>query len=119
MFLSPVVQAGWEKESNAIDFEKLGDLGSGILNYFEIIIIGNIGAFGHVKKMRHIKSGIIYAVKHMGKNMLKNHAMIDQIRNEIKIMYSLNHENIIKLYNHFEDDDMIYLVIEYAPGVIK
>ena len=69
--------------------------------------------------MRHIKSSLIYAVKHMSKNMLKNNAMTEQIVNEIKIMYSLHHENIIKLYNHFEDDDMIYLVIEYASGVFK
>ena len=29
-------------------------------------------------------------------------------------MYSLNHPNIIKLYNHFEDDAFVYLVLEYA-----
>lgn len=30
--------------------------------------------------------------------------MIKYIENEISIMYSLDHPNIIKLYNHFEDD---------------
>lgn len=29
LFLSPVVQAGWEKEATIDDFEKTGDLGSG------------------------------------------------------------------------------------------
>jgi serine/threonine protein kinase len=29
-------------------------------------------------------------------------------------MYQLNHPNIIKLYNHFEDDLSIYFVLEYA-----
>lgn len=29
-------------------------------------------------------------------------------------MYSLNHPHIIKLYNHFEDEVSIYLVLEYA-----
>jgi len=29
-------------------------------------------------------------------------------------MYSLNHPYIIKLYNHFEDEVSIFLVLEYA-----
>jgi len=33
---------------------------------------------------------------------------------EIKIMYKLCHQNIIKLYNHFEDDENVYLIIEFA-----
>ena len=44
--------------------------------------------------------------------------MIEQVTNEVKIMYSLNHPYILKLYNHFEDDINIYLVLEFAPNVI-
>lgn len=29
-------------------------------------------------------------------------------------MYSIDHPNIIKLYNHFEEEEYIYLVMEYA-----
>lgn len=54
----------------------------------------------------------------MKKEKLKASEMVDQIKTEIKIMYSLQHDHIIKLYNHFEDDNYIYLVIEYASGVI-
>jgi len=43
--------------------------------------------------------------------------MVEQVANEVKIMYSLNNEYIIKLYNHFEDEKNIYLVIEFASGV--
>jgi serine/threonine protein kinase len=34
---------------------------------------------------------------------------------EIKIHSFLDHENIIKLYGFFHDDDNIYLILEYAP----
>ena len=44
--------------------------------------------------------------------------MQSQILNEVKIMYSLSHENIIKLYNHFEEETTIHLVLEFAAGVI-
>lgn len=54
----------------------------------------------------------------MNKAKLKESDMVDQIKNEIKIMYSLQHDHIIKLYNHFEDDESIYLVLEYASGVL-
>ena len=54
----------------------------------------------------------------MNKQKLKSSGMIQHIKTEIKIMYSLNHDNIIKLYNHFEDDTSVYLVLEYAPGVL-
>ena len=43
--------------------------------------------------------------------------MIPQIKNEIKIMYSLDHLNIIKIFSHFEENDFIYLIIEFAEGV--
>ena len=43
--------------------------------------------------------------------------MIQQMQNEVKIMYSLNHPNILKLFNHFEDDNHVYLILEFAPGV--
>jgi len=29
-------------------------------------------------------------------------------------MYLLNHPNIIKLYNHFEDDFSMFFVLEFA-----
>jgi serine/threonine protein kinase len=37
--------------------------------------------------------------------------------NEVKIMYSLNHPYILKLYNHFEDEINIYLILEFVGGV--
>lgn len=29
-------------------------------------------------------------------------------------MYNLNHENIVKLHNHYEDDDNFYLILQYC-----
>jgi len=43
--------------------------------------------------------------------------MLEQVGNEVKIMYLLNHPYILKLYNHFEDDINISLVLEFAEGV--
>lgn len=36
--------------------------------------------------------------------------------NEVRIMYNLDHPNIIKLYNHYEEEEFIYLILECATG---
>lgn len=30
-------------------------------------------------------------------------------------MYKLNQKHIVKLHNHYEDDDSFYLILEFAP----
>ena len=35
---------------------------------------------------------------------------------EIKIHSYLNHQNIIKLYGVFHDDEKVYMILEYAAG---
>lgn len=102
IMLSPTVQGGVDRELTTNDFEILGNLG--------------IGAFGKVYKVKNKRNKLIYAIKQISKKQIKAQKMVSQINNEIRIMYSVNHENIIKLFTHFEEDDYIYLVIEYAPG---
>ena len=50
----------------------------------------------------------------MKKDDIIQQNMIDQINKEIEIMYKLDHPNIIKLYSHFEDDEDLCLIMEYA-----
>ena len=76
-----------------------------------------LGAFGVVKKVTHKKTNITYAIKIVEKAMLKKTNMVEQMANEVKIMYSLNHPYILKLYNHFEDEINIYLILEFVGGV--
>ena len=45
--------------------------------------------------------------------------MMSYMQNEIKIMYSLNHKHILKMFNHYEDNKDIVLVLEVATGVKK
>ena len=36
------------------------------------------------------------------------------MRLEVDIQYKLDHKNILKLHDHFEDNINIYLVLEYC-----
>lgn len=42
--------------------------------------------------------------------------MISQLNNEIKISRQLDHPNIIKLYDTFDNGEDIYLVLELAQN---
>ena len=102
LFLSPTVRTGLERECNKNDFYREGD------SY-----IGK-GAFGEVWKVSQKMTGKIYVIKVMDKSAIKEQRLIDQINREIEIMYKLNHPHVIRLINHFEDDEKFYLIMPYA-----
>ncbi len=103
LFLSPSVASGHEREPKKEDFEALSGNTIGT------------GGFGKVYKVRHKVSQNVYAIKVINKSKIIESDLCGQIRLEVRIMYSLNHEHIVKLYNHFEDDEHFYLVLEYMP----
>lgn len=102
--LSPLVNEGIERECNKDDFEALDDKALGK------------GGFGQVWKVRNKNNGNIYAIKVINKNYIQKENMTEQINREIDIMYSTDHPNIIKLFNHYEDDDNFYLIMELAKN---
>ena len=73
-----------------------------------------VGGFGRVYKVRHKVSKNVYAIKVVNKQKILENELITQMKLEIMIMYKLDHEHIIKLYNHFEDDDNFYLIMQFA-----
>ena len=73
------------------------------------------GRFAEVKLARHKKTGYLVALKKISKMDLRLSRCERLVINEILIHLSLEHENIIKLYNYFQHgEDDIYLVLEAA-----
>jgi len=85
------------------------------LEDFEISKEIGKGKFGHVYLARERQSKFVVALKVIHKRFI-NANMIDQLRREIEIHAHLRHENILRLYGYFHDQDRVYLVLEYAPG---
>ena len=52
----------------------------------------------------------------MKKIRKNNREGVALIKKEIKIMYSIDHKNIVKLYNHFEDENAVYLLMELCTN---
>uniref|UniRef100_A0A7S4QYK2 Calcium-dependent protein kinase 1 n=1 Tax=Alexandrium monilatum TaxID=311494 RepID=A0A7S4QYK2_9DINO len=70
------------------------------------------GSYGCVTKGTHKHSNLNRAIKSISKNQ-KN---VDRFRQEIQIMKIMDHPNICKLFESFEDARNLYLVMELCVG---
>jgi len=96
----------FEKFSKQTDYKK---------KYEYIQMLGS-GSFGKVRLYvdRQCKT-LRYAIKTLKKDFLNKH-MIDSIEREVDILRSLDHPNIVKYFETYEDDHFIHIVMEYIPG---
>ena len=73
------------------------------------------GSFGKVYKARRKNTGFTVAMKFITKHG-KSEKDIKNLRQEIKILRNLNHENIILMFDAFETEREFCVVTEYAQG---
>lgn len=77
-------------------------------------ILGS-GSFGTVKKATHRSSFVQRAVKIIHKRKAST-SLVDRIREEIAILMKLDHPNILKIFEYFEDSENLYIIMEYLEG---
>ena len=70
------------------------------------------GAFGKVFKVQYVKTGKLYALKSLDLLQIEKLKLQEQLKNEIKILSSCDHINIIKLFCVFQDKKSLNLVME-------
>lgn len=73
-----------------------------------------VGGYGKVYKVLCKKTKLKRAIKIMEKTKLYLNNSRHLILNEINTLKKMDHPKIIKLYDVFEDNQMIYLVMEYC-----
>jgi serine/threonine protein kinase len=73
------------------------------------------GAFGAVRTAKHRITGEIVAVKSIPKTDLPSKAVHDAIK-EAKLMKSMEHPNIVRCIDFFNDRDQLHIVMEYLRG---
>ena len=86
-----------------------------IRNYESISIIGR-GAFGEVHVCREKKTDSIVAIKKIKKDVLILKNQIIHIRNEQLFMSNVKSPWIVDLKASFQEDDYLYLVMEFCQG---
>ncbi|XP_053728634.1 MAP/microtubule affinity-regulating kinase 4 isoform X1 [Synchiropus splendidus] len=83
-------------------------------NYRLLKTIGK-GNFAKVKLARHILTGREVAIKIIDKTQL-NPTSLQKLFREVRIMKTLNHPNIVQLFEVIETEKTLYLIMEYASG---
>ncbi|KTF95149.1 hypothetical protein cypCar_00034292 [Cyprinus carpio] len=83
-------------------------------NYRLLKTIGK-GNFAKVKLARHILTGKEVAIKIIDKTQL-NPTSLQKLFREVRIMKTLRHPNIVRLFEVIETEKTLYLVMEYASG---
>lgn len=74
------------------------------------------GAFGSVFKTQNVHNKKHWvAIKVMSKTKLESN--LDYIAQEVAILNDLDHPNIVKYFECYDDNKYIYLVMEYITGV--
>ena len=83
---------------------------------FSILSIIGEGSFGKVFLVKHNKTNEKYAIKRISKLDKNNQEGKTYFRREIEIMYKIHQQNIVRLFNHFEDNEYCYFVMEYIEN---
>ena len=86
-----------------------------IRDYESLSIIGR-GAFGEVHVCREKKTGNIVAVKKIKKDVLIIKNQVIHVRNEQLFMSKVKSPWIVELKASFQEDDYLFLIMEYLPG---
>ena len=73
------------------------------------------GKFGLVKLGIHKKTGEKVAIKIIKKDAMDNKDL-ELVRSEIDIMKLCKHDNVVRLLDHFENSEFIFIVMEYLSG---
>jgi len=71
------------------------------------------GSYGTVCRATHYSTKAVYAVKTVSKTHIKS---MERLRREIDMMRAMDHPNVVKLYETFEDKRAIHLVLELCAG---
>lgn len=73
------------------------------------------GMFGTVYKAKHKKTGVFRAIKRIKKDT-RNASSLESLLKDVDILKTLDHPNIIKVYEYYQDEASIYIVTELCTG---
>jgi serine/threonine kinase 38 len=83
---------------------------------FEPLTIIGRGAFGEVRLVRDKSNGCVYAMKKLKKTEMVRRGQVDHVKAERNLLAEVHDEAVVKLFYSFQDEEFLYLVMEYLPG---
>ncbi|KAJ7977220.1 Non-specific serine/threonine protein kinase [Quillaja saponaria] len=83
---------------------------------FELLTMIGKGAFGEVRVCREKTTGHVYAMKKLKKSEMLRRGQVEHVKAERNLLAEVDSNCIVKLYCSFQDDEYLYLIMEYLPG---
>lgn len=74
------------------------------------------GGMGRVYKAVDKELGIIVALKMIRPEFLANPKMIERFKNEIRLAREISHENVLRIHDFGEKDDIKFISMQYIEG---
>ncbi len=91
-------------------------IGKQLLNYKIISLIGE-GGMGNVYLGEHVSIGRKVAIKVLLPELASNEEIRSRFKNEASVMAHLQHPGIVGLYDYLDQEDGLYLIMEYVEGI--
>ncbi|KAG8389194.1 hypothetical protein BUALT_Bualt02G0203600 [Buddleja alternifolia] len=83
---------------------------------FELLTMIGKGAFGEVRICREKTTGHVYAMKKLKKSEMLRRGQVEHVKAERNLLAEVDSNCIVKLYCSFQDEEYLYLIMEYLPG---
>ncbi|KAK3099608.1 hypothetical protein FSP39_006997 [Pinctada imbricata] len=83
-----------------------------LIKDYQVLNLLGKGGFACVYRARSNKTGMEVAIKMIDKKLMKAAGMVARVKKEVEIHSRLKHPSILELYNYFEDNNYVYLVLE-------
>ncbi|THU74036.1 hypothetical protein C4D60_Mb04t29130 [Musa balbisiana] len=83
---------------------------------FELLTMIGKGAFGEVRVCREKETGNVYAMKKLKKSEMLRRGQVEHVKAERNLLAEVDSNCIVKLYCSFQDNEYLYLIMEYLPG---
>ena len=91
----------------------VGEVKGKLLDFYDVVKQLGKGGYGKVYEVKNKKTGELRACKHLSKLNIKN---LDKFRREIEILKKMDHPNIIRIYEVYESERSLYIVMEECKG---
>ncbi|XP_078176467.1 uncharacterized protein LOC144569869 isoform X1 [Carex rostrata] len=83
---------------------------------FDLLTIIGRGAFGEVRICKEKTSGNVYAMKKLKKSEMLRRGQVEHVKAERNLLAEVDSAYIVKLCYSFQDEEFLYLIMEYLPG---
>ena len=102
-----------EKKDGFNKEEFVGKVAGKLEDKYDIVKEIGSGGFSRCLQVKNKNTGVLFACKELAKKNLSDY---EGLMREVNLMIKLDHPNIIKLYEVYETDSKIYLIMELCTG---